>query len=227
VARPSPPEARRWCRGWMVASGCRASCGRLLLESAWEAERVDDHVMSSDGTRLVVRRRGAGRPVVLVHPSACGLESFDPIVSRLSPSWNCGCMRVVATPRATASSDRSGLPTTSRTCRACSPQRVDARTCWARPTARRWRCTPPARTVRGFGRWCCSSRPLFAAGASLHSTLERYRACLDEGALAPAARMFAAEAARVPSLLLDTLPRAEDLDTDVGRRSGVCTISRR
>lgn len=40
-------------------------------------------VSSDDGTNLAVRRTGSGRPVVLAHPSAGGLESFDPIVPLL------------------------------------------------------------------------------------------------------------------------------------------------
>ena len=44
---------------------------------------MDEWVTSGDGTRLAVRRRGSGRPLVLVHPSSGGLDSFDPIVPLL------------------------------------------------------------------------------------------------------------------------------------------------
>jgi pimeloyl-ACP methyl ester carboxylesterase len=56
--------------------------------------------------------------------------------------------------------------------------------------------------------------PLFAAGAGLRGTLARYRAWLDEGALAAAARVFAAEVARVPAPLLDALASADDTNSD-------------
>ncbi|WP_328532500.1 alpha/beta hydrolase [Micromonospora zamorensis] len=44
----------------------------------------DHHVESADGTRLVVRRLGAGDPVVLVHGSGGGLHSWAPVADDLA-----------------------------------------------------------------------------------------------------------------------------------------------
>ncbi|MFF5174779.1 alpha/beta fold hydrolase [Micromonospora sp. NPDC000089] len=45
----------------------------------------DRQVRSPDGTRLVVRRTGAGDPVVLVHGSGGGLDSWATVAPRLAP----------------------------------------------------------------------------------------------------------------------------------------------
>ncbi|XVV15726.1 alpha/beta fold hydrolase [Actinoplanes sp. CA-131856] len=48
-------------------------------------------VRSPDGTRLTVRREGAGTPVVLLHGSGGGLHSWDPLVAQLADTyelWN-------------------------------------------------------------------------------------------------------------------------------------------
>ncbi|GAA5190608.1 alpha/beta hydrolase [Rugosimonospora acidiphila] len=44
----------------------------------------DDDITSADGTRLVVRRVGAGDPVVLVHGSGGGLHSWATVADRLA-----------------------------------------------------------------------------------------------------------------------------------------------
>ncbi|MEU7800970.1 alpha/beta hydrolase [Micromonospora arborensis] len=44
----------------------------------------DQYVESADGTRLVVRRLGAGDPVVLVHGSGGGLHSWATVAERLA-----------------------------------------------------------------------------------------------------------------------------------------------
>ncbi|MER7334527.1 MULTISPECIES: alpha/beta hydrolase [unclassified Micromonospora] len=47
----------------------------------------DQEVRSVDGTRLVVRRAGAGDPVVLLHGSGGGLHSWAPVAGRLAGSY--------------------------------------------------------------------------------------------------------------------------------------------
>src|SRR5690349_19887697 len=47
----------------------------------------DQEVRSADGTRLVVRRTGAGDPVVLLHGSGGGLHSWAPVAERLAGSY--------------------------------------------------------------------------------------------------------------------------------------------
>jgi pimeloyl-ACP methyl ester carboxylesterase len=47
----------------------------------------DFDVRAADGTRLAVRRQGAGTPVVLVHGSGGGLHSLVPLADRLTDSY--------------------------------------------------------------------------------------------------------------------------------------------
>jgi pimeloyl-ACP methyl ester carboxylesterase len=47
----------------------------------------DQEIRSADGTRLVVRRAGAGDPVVLLHGSGGGLHSWTPVAERLAGSY--------------------------------------------------------------------------------------------------------------------------------------------
>ncbi|SCL24324.1 alpha/beta fold hydrolase [Micromonospora inyonensis] len=48
---------------------------------------TDQEIRSADGTRLVVRRVGAGDPVVLLHGSGGGLHSWAPVAERLAGSY--------------------------------------------------------------------------------------------------------------------------------------------
>jgi pimeloyl-ACP methyl ester carboxylesterase len=47
----------------------------------------DQEIRSADGTRLVVRRAGAGDPVVLLHGSGGGLHSWAAVADRLAGSY--------------------------------------------------------------------------------------------------------------------------------------------
>lgn len=48
---------------------------------------MDTSVRSSDGTRLTVRRLGAGIPVVLLHGSGGGLHSWQAVADRLADRY--------------------------------------------------------------------------------------------------------------------------------------------
>lgn len=48
---------------------------------------TDQEIRSADDTRLVVRRAGAGDPVVLLHGSGGGLHSWAPVAERLAGSY--------------------------------------------------------------------------------------------------------------------------------------------
>jgi pimeloyl-ACP methyl ester carboxylesterase len=65
--------------------------------------------------------------------------------------------------------------------------------------------------------------PLFSAGAALRDALERYRSCLEQGAPAAAARVFAADVARVPAPLVDALASAAD-DGTASRAEAVACL---
>jgi pimeloyl-ACP methyl ester carboxylesterase len=47
----------------------------------------DQYVTSSDGTRLVVRRVGSGDPVVFVHGSGGGLDSWAAVADQLADGY--------------------------------------------------------------------------------------------------------------------------------------------
>src|SRR3954464_14466840 len=46
-----------------------------------------ERIAAADGTALAVRRTGKGTPVVLVHGSAGGLDSWDPVVAHLADAF--------------------------------------------------------------------------------------------------------------------------------------------
>jgi pimeloyl-ACP methyl ester carboxylesterase len=170
---------------------------------------VDDALISDDGTRLAVRRLGAGRPLVLVHPSAGGLDSFDPIVPRLD-----GFELWLYVRRGYAPSGGAGRPKTFaddvadlRVVLAATGGRADVLgASYGAIVALHAACADPA-ALRSL---VLFEPPLFAAGPALADALERYRSCVEAGALAPAARVFARDVARVPPALLDALAGADD-----------------
>ncbi|HKO26135.1 MAG TPA: alpha/beta hydrolase [Solirubrobacteraceae bacterium] len=174
---------------------------------------MDDLVISGDGTQLVVRRHGAGRPVALVHPSAGGLESFDPIVPRLD-----GLELWIYARRGYAPSDGVKRAKTFADDIADLQAVLAAAGGRADVLGASYGATVALHAARTNGSGVRSlvlfEPPLFAAGAGLRTTLARYRACLDDGALAAAARVFAAEVARVPAPLLDALTGADDTNAD-------------
>jgi pimeloyl-ACP methyl ester carboxylesterase len=151
--------------------------------------------------------------VVLVHGSAGGLESFDPIVPLLD-----GLALWIYARRGYAPSDDVKRSKTFaddvadlQVVLASAGGRADV-------VGASYGATVALHAARtggsGFRSLVLFEPPLFAAGAGLHATLAHYRACLDEGALAAAARVFAAEVARVPASLLDALTSADDADVD-------------
>jgi pimeloyl-ACP methyl ester carboxylesterase len=169
---------------------------------------VNGWVTSDDGTKLAVRRYGSGRPVVLVHPSAGGLDSFDPIIPLIdghelwvyarrgyAPSDDCVRPKTfaddVADLRAVVSAARK-----AHVLGASYGATVVLHAARAR--------IPDIRSLVLF------EPPLFAAGGRLADPLTRYRVLLAADELAPAARLFAAEVARVPAPLLDAVAGSED-----------------
>jgi pimeloyl-ACP methyl ester carboxylesterase len=165
---------------------------------------VTDWVTSGDGARLAVRRSGSGTPLVLVHPSAGGLDSFDPILPLLDGSelWvygrrgyapSAGCTR----PK-TFVDDVADLQAVA----AAAGGRVDV-------LGASYGATVALHAAHadssGFRSLVLFEPPLFAAGPALGEVLACYRTCLEKDALAAAARLFAAEVAQVPAPLLDAL----------------------
>jgi pimeloyl-ACP methyl ester carboxylesterase len=176
-------------------------------------------VTSGDGTRLAVRQSGSGRPLVLVHPSAGGLDSFDPILPLLDGRelWayarrgyapSAGCPR----PK-TFADDVADLQAVV----AAAGGRVEVLGASYGATVALHAARADSSGIRSL---VLFEPPLFAAGPALEDVLTRYRARLGEGAPAAAGRLFAAEVARVPVPLLDVLTGSGD-DTAADRAEAV------
>jgi pimeloyl-ACP methyl ester carboxylesterase len=192
-------------------------------------------IPSGDGTTLAVRRVGEGTPVVLVHGSAGGLDSWDPVLPFLDgfaawvyarrgyppsgPARDMTFARDVADLRTVldAVGERAHLVGGSHGATVvlhAARAGVD---------------------VRSLTVW---EPALYSAGPRLRPVLDRYRALLAEGDLAPASRLFLEQVARMPAAMLDavgeTTMGADDAegclhdleamaadDPDVGRWAGI------
>jgi pimeloyl-ACP methyl ester carboxylesterase len=161
-----------------------------------------ESITAADGTTLAVRRTGTGVPVVLVHGSAGGLESWDPVVPVLDgfEVWTF---------------TRRGYPGSGRARDKIFADDV------ADLTAVLAEVGTPAHLVGGsYGGtvvlhaahdgadlrsltvW---EAPLYSAGPALRPVLDRYRQHLDDGDLVTAGRLFAENVARAPAAMLDAL----------------------
>ncbi len=162
-------------------------------------------VTAADGTRLAVRRFGRGTPVVLVHGSAGGLDSFDPVVPLLRdryevwvharrgypPSDGCRHPKTYADDVADLRAVLAAARGSAHVVGASYGGTVALHAALAEPAG--------IRSLTLF------EPPLFAAGDELAPVLDEYRALLDAGDLGTAARLFAARVARVPAAILDAL----------------------
>jgi len=165
-------------------------------------------VTAADGTRLAARRTGRGAPVVFVHPSAGGLDSWDPILPLLPDEpelW-------VYARRGYSPSEDGPRPKTF----ADDVRDLDAVLAAAGGSAHVVGASyggtvalhaaatgnPAIRSLTVF------EPPLFAAGTG---ALEPYRRLVTAGEYGAAARLFATEVARIPASLLAALP-ADDGD---------------
>jgi pimeloyl-ACP methyl ester carboxylesterase len=159
-------------------------------------------ITTADGTTLAVRRTGTGTPLVLVHGSAGGLESWDPVVPFLDgfEVWTY---------------TRRGYPPSGGARDKTFADDVGDLTAVLIEVGR-----PPhlvggsyggtvvlhaARAgadIRSLVVW---EAPLYSAGPALRPVLDRYRQHLDDKNLAAGSQLFAEEVARVPAAMLDAL----------------------
>jgi pimeloyl-ACP methyl ester carboxylesterase len=158
--------------------------------------------MAADGTRLVARRTGRGRPVVLVHGSAGGLDSWDPVVPLLDDT----CELWVYARRGYAPSDDCRRPKTYADDVADLRAVLAAAGGSAHVVGASYGGTVALHAAAADGSAIRSvvafEPPLFAAGAAIADVLEPYRALVEAGELAAANRLFAAKVARVPEPVL-------------------------
>ncbi|AEV84252.1 hydrolase [Actinoplanes sp. SE50] len=165
-----------------------------------------------DGTRLVARRIGRGEPVVLVHGSAGGLDSWDPVHPLLSDRF---AVWVYAR-RGYAPSDRAGGPKTYADDVADLRAVIAAAGGSAHVVGASYGATvglhAAAGDAMGVRSLALFEPPLFAAGAGLAATLDLYRKLLRDGDPAAAAVLFAEQVSRVPAPILAALAGAAPPD---------------
>jgi pimeloyl-ACP methyl ester carboxylesterase len=190
---------------------------------------------TEDGTELAANTTGEGPPVVLVHGSAGGLDSWDPVVPLLCDRYELWTYAR----RGYAPSDSDIGPKTF------ADDVIDLRAVLsaAGGTAHVVGASYGATVALHAGLSSAAIRslvvfepPVFSAGPALAGALGRYRALLDAGDLLGAARLLAVEVARVPAPVLPAItapPQPEaigclhDLEamtadtTDIARWSGI------
>jgi pimeloyl-ACP methyl ester carboxylesterase len=182
---------------------------------------VQISVTAADGTGLVARRTGRGTPVVLVHGSAGGLDSWDPVVPLLDDEFEVwvharrgyapsdGCRR----PKTYAddvSDLRAVLAAAGKSAHVVGASHGGTVALHAALAG-----DPAIRSVVVF------EPPLFAAGAELMSVLEPYRRLVEAGDLTAASRLFAERVARVPAPLLAALDRAAAAPRDAAQQAAM------
>lgn len=172
-----------------------------------------------DGTRLVAQRTGRGRPVVLVHGSAGGLGSWNPVVSLLEDGFELW----VYARRGYPPSDAVRQPKTYADDVSDLHAVLAAAGGSAHVVGGSYGATvalhaaamddTPIRSLALF------EPPLFAAGAAAVAALGPYRDLLDTGDLDAASRVFAEQVAHVPAAILDTTGEIVAVPADPARRA--------
>jgi pimeloyl-ACP methyl ester carboxylesterase len=167
-------------------------------------------ITTDRGLSLRARRTGHGAPVVLVHGSAGGLDSFDPVVPLLTDEYEVW----VYARRGYAPSDDCPQAKVFGHDVADLEAVLDAAGGRAHLVGASYGGTVVLHAARvglpGIRSVTLFEPPLFAAGAELTDVLEQYRALVGSGDLNAAARLFAGQVARVPATVLDGLPQAAD-----------------
>lgn len=174
---------------------------------------------AADGTRLVGRRIGQGSPVILVHGSAGGLDSWDPVVPLLADEFE---LWVYARRGYAPSGDCPGSKTFADD--VADLEAVLAATGGrAHVVGASYGAAVALHAARGDSHMIRSvalfEPPLFAAGPVLGPVLERYRALIGRGDLAAATRVFAEEVSRVPPAILRAVAEAATPPRDAGREA--------
>ncbi len=171
---------------------------------------VEATVAAHDGTRLAVRRIGRGQPVLFIHGSAGGLDSWDPVVPLLAGEFELW----VYARRGYAPSDIPWKQKTFADDVADLKAVLEAAGGQAHVVGASYGATVALHAVRaglaGIRSVAIFEPPLFAAGPDLKHVLNRYRALLEAGDLTTATRLFAREVSRVPAVILDALAEAAD-----------------
>jgi pimeloyl-ACP methyl ester carboxylesterase len=169
-------------------------------------DTVDMEVVSADGTRLAVRRFGHGVPVVMIHGSAGGLDSWSDVARLLAGEFE---VWVYARRGYAPSGGVRGQKTFADD---VADVAAVAAAVGGRPhlVGGSYGATTVLHAIRGtaarFRSAAVFEPPLFAAGPDLAQPLMEYRELVQRGNYAAAARLFASRVARVPASLLGPSP---------------------
>lgn len=158
---------------------------------------------------LATRRTGQGEPVVLVHGSSGGLDSWDPVVPLLAdgfelwsyarrgyaPSAGCVGLKSFADDVADLRAIVDAAGGSAHVVGASYGAAVGLHAALS--------------DISGIRSLTVFEPPLYAAGAKLGDVRDRFRALAAAGDLASAMRLFAAEVAQVPAAILDALPAGD------------------
>ena len=166
-------------------------------------------ITSADGTRLVVRKSGQGPPVVLVHGSNGGLDSWDPIRPLLEDDFE---LWVYAR--------RGYLPSGMGTGPTTYAQEVDDAAAVIAAAGGRAHLVGgslgatialhTAVTTGGVLSLAIFEPALYAAGEAVAGLLGPFRELLAAGDVRAANRLFSEHAARIPTWVLDMFAPGPD-----------------
>jgi pimeloyl-ACP methyl ester carboxylesterase len=184
---------------------------------------VEREIVSADGTRLVARRTGDGIPIVMVHGSAGGLDSWDDIANLLADEFEVW----VYARRGYPPSDEGQGPKTfaddvaDAVAVASAVNGVPhlAGVSYGATTALHAAQHDAAR----FRSLAIFEPPLFAAGQKLIPVLAEYRGLVQEDRYGAAARLFAEQVAQVPAALLGPSPDPDADGTQTPGQAGEAT----
>src|SRR5690348_579523 len=174
-------------------------------------------VVSADGTTLVARRSGRGIPLVFIHGSSGGLDSWDGVAPFLADSFEVWVYaRRGYAPSAPSAHSKVFADDVADALAVVHAAGGNAHLVGASygGTVGLHAARDNASALRSLAVF---EPPLFASGAALRPVLESYQSLIASGDLAAAARLFAEKVARVPTALLDTLqPGGGDVAEAVG-----------
>jgi len=191
------------------------------------ARGAEGEVRSADGTRLAVRREGAGAPLVVVHGSGGGLDSWAPVAGLLAETrelWSYarrgyGPSDLPAGPKSFADDVADAVAVLDAAAAAGGGPVDLAGSSYGAIVALHVAVARPA-ALRSIALW---EPPLFAAGPRVGPLLERYRAALARDD-ADAAAAVLNELTRVPAeivALVAAAGAAARPDPEEARRSAV------
>lgn len=172
---------------------------------------MEREIVSADGTRLVARRTGDGIPVVMVHGSAGGLDSWDDVASLLADEFEVWVYARRGYPPSDEGQGQKTFADDAADAVAVAsavdgvPHLVGAS--YGAATA----LHAAQRDMARFRSLAIFEPPLFAAGQELVPVLAEYRSLVQQSRYGAAARLFAEQVAQVPAALLGPSP---DLDAE-------------